>query len=168
MTTQELANTRSGQVYGLFDPNGVLRYTGSNKTTLEERMRLFDFKLRTDHTSSPLYRYVHDECAGSFDGWTLRPVARISYDFDLLPDALVDVEDACIVALRRAGHPLLNKNRAKCQDRDRREYMRQWRLQHKGYMSAAGKKHREKRRVAALAAKADQLAQEVAAAEQSA
>ena len=31
--------------------------------------------------------------------------------------------------------------------------MRQWRLQHKGYMSAAGKKHREKRRVAALAAK---------------
>jgi hypothetical protein len=46
--------------------------------------------------------------------------------------------------------------------------MRQWRLRNKGYMSAAGKKHREKRRVAALAAKAEQLAQEVAANEQSA
>ena len=166
-TTQEIVNTRAGQVYGLFDRDGVLRYTGSNKSTLEERMRLFNFKLRTDHTASPLYRYVHAN-GGSFDGWAIRPIAQIKYDFNLLPDALVDAEDACISALRRAGHPLLNKNRARCQDRDRREYMRQWRLRNKGYMSAAGKKHREKRRVAALAAKAEQLAQEVAANEQSA
>ena len=35
-TTQEIVNTRAGQVYGLFDRDGVLRYTGSNKTTLEK------------------------------------------------------------------------------------------------------------------------------------
>ena len=167
MATHEIANLQTGQVYGLFDPSGVPRYTGSNKTTLEKRMQLFNFNLRTDHTASPLYRYVHAN-GGSFDGWTIRPIAQIMYDFNLLPDALVDAEDACINTLRRAGHPLLNKNQAKCQDRDRREYMRQWRLRNKGYMSAAGKKYREKRRAAALAAKAAQMAQNGEEGEQSA
>ena len=112
MATQELANEAFGQTYGLFDRDSVLRYVGKNKSTLENRMNLNNWKVRMDPTSSPLYRYVQQN-GGSFDGWTIRPIARITYDHSLLPDALVDAEDECITALRRAGHPLLNKNKAK-------------------------------------------------------
>ena len=152
MATQELANEAFGQIYGLFDRDSVLRYVGKNKSTLENRMNLNTWKVRMDPTSSPLYRYVQQN-GGSFDGWTIRPIARITYDQSLLPDALVDAEDECISALRRAGHPLLNKNKAKA-PRDRREYMRAWRARNPDYMKRKGREHRERRRVAALAAQA--------------
>ena len=52
-------------------------------------------------------------------------------------------------ALRRCGHPLLNRNRAK--GGDRRAYMRAWRARNPDYMARKGREHRERRRLAALA-----------------
>jgi hypothetical protein len=91
----------------------------------------------------------------------------VTFDRRLLPTALVDCEDMFMQdmqAMRHAGHPLLNKNRARCESVDRREYMRQWRLRNPGYMARKGREHRDRReraRVAALAAKAEELAREV-------
>ena len=125
-TTQDELTHYNLEIYGLFDRDSVLRYVGKNKSTLENRMNLNNWKVRMDPTSSPLYRYVQQN-GGSFDGWTIRPIARITYDQSLIPDALVDAEDECIGALRRAGHPLLNKNKAKA-TRDRREYIETLRI----------------------------------------
>ena len=85
---------------------------------------------------------------------------------------MVDCEDLFMRTLRHAGHPLLNKNRAKSQS-NRREYMRQWRIRNgqgtgNSYMARKSREHRahrEQARVAALAAKAEELALEMEAEE---
>ena len=150
----------TGRVYSLVDPDGVTRYIGSTEHELSKRMQLHCLKLEHDCTASPLLRYVSQR--GGFEGWTIRQVVAITYDPAVRPDALRDAETSAITALRRAGHPLLNKNLPKCQSADRREYMRQWRQRNPGYMAREGREHRERRRVAALAAKAEQLALELA------
>ena len=61
----------------------------------------------------------------------------------------LDMEDMCMRALRRCGHPLLNRNRAK--GGDRRAYMRAWRARNPDYMAQKGREHRERRRLTALA-----------------
>ena len=158
------ADMVTGYVYVLCDPNGTYRYIGKCESTLDNRMDLNKWKLRTDYTCSPLYRYVHDEWGGTFDDWSIQEIASVTFDRRLLPTALVDCEDMFMQAMRHAGHPLLNKNRARCESVDRREYMRQWRLRNPGYMARKGREHRARReraRVAALAAKAEELAREV-------
>ena len=95
------------------------------------------------------YRFVHDECGGSLEEWSIQCLATVTYDKTLFPDALLDMEDMCIRSLRRCGHPLLNRNRAK--GGDRRAYMRAWRARNPGYMARKGREHRERRRLAALA-----------------
>ena len=92
---------------------------------------------------------MHDECGGTFDAWSIRCLATVTYDKTLFPDALLDMEDMCMRALRRCGHPLLNRNRAK--GGDRRAYMRAWRARNPGYMARKGREHRERRRLATLA-----------------
>ena len=151
----------TGRVYVLRDPEGVSRYVGKNESTLAGRMDLNRWVLRTDWTCSPLYRYVHDHCGGSFDGWTIDEIASVRFDRRLLPNALVDYEDLCMRAMRNGGYPLLNKNRARCESRDCREYMRQWRARNPDYMAKKSREHRERRRVAALMVKAEELAREV-------
>ena len=139
----------TGQVYGMFY-NNQYHYTGSTHADdLNDRKGLHVLKLSRDHLSSPLYRFVHDECGGTFDDWSIRCLATVTYDKTLFPDALLDMEDMCMRALRRCGHPLLNRNRAK--GGDRRAYMRAWRARNPGYMARKGREHRERRRLAALA-----------------
>jgi hypothetical protein len=150
----------TGRVYALVDPDGVIRYIGSTLLELGKRMSLHRTKETHDGSASPLLRYVN--ARGGFDGWTIREVATITYDPTLNPDALKDTECAAIKTMRTAGHPLLNKNSPKCQNQDRREYMRQWRQRNPGYMARKGREHRERRRVAALAAKAELMALEPA------
>ena len=113
----------TGRVYSLVDPDGVNRYIGSTEQELSQRMQLLTLhclKLEHDCTASPLLRYVSQH--GGFEGWTIREVVAITYDPVVRPDALRDAETSTITALRRAGHPLLNKNLPKCQSADRREY----------------------------------------------
>ena len=139
----------TGQVYGMFY-NNQYHYTGSTHADdLNDRKGLHVLKLSRDHLSSPLYRFVHDECGGTFDAWSIRCLVTVTYDKTLFPDALLDMEDMCMRALRRCGHPLLNRNRAK--GGDRRAYMRAWRARNPGYMARKGREHRERRRLAALA-----------------
>ena len=162
------ADMVTGRIYVLRDPDGKYRYVGKNQSTLDNRMDLNKWKLRTDWTCSPLYRYVHDECGGTFDGWTIHEIASVTFDRRLLPNALVDCEDLFMKTMKAAGHPLLNKNRAKSQS-NRREYMRQWRIRNgqgtgNSYMAKKSREHRARReqaRVAALAAKAEALALEI-------
>ena len=154
------SNRVTGRVYALVDGDGVIRYIGSTQLDLAKRMGLHRTKESLDGSASPLLRYVNAH--GGFEGWTIREVATITYDPTLNPDALKDAECAAIKTMRAAGHPLLNKNLPKCENRDRREYMRLWRQRNPGYMSRKGREHRERRRVAALAAKAEQMALEPA------
>ena len=94
------ADMVTGRIYVLRDPNGNYRYVGKNQSTLDNRMDLNKWKLRTDWTCSPLYRYVHDECGGTFDGWTIHEIASVTFDRRLLPNALVDCESTPATALR--------------------------------------------------------------------
>ena len=139
----------TGQVYGMLY-NGQYHYAGSSHAAdLSQRKAMHMLKLSRDHLSSPLYRFVHDECGGSLEEWSIQCLATVTYDKTLFPDALLDMEDMCIRSLRRCGHPLLNRNRAK--GGDRRAYMRAWRARNPGYMARKGREHRERRRLAALA-----------------
>ena len=153
----------TGQVYGMLY-EGQYYYAGSSHAgDLNKRKATHLLNLDKDHLCSPFYRFVHNECGGSLDDWSIQCLATVAYDKRLFPDALLDMEDMCIRSLRRCGHPLLNRNRPKCQNPDRREYMREWRRRNAGYMSRKGREHRERRRVAALAAKAEELALEIEA-----
>ena len=153
----------TGQVYGMLYKSQYY-YAGSSHTNdLNQRKAMHLLNLTKDHLCSPFYRFVHDECGGTLDDWSIRCLATVTYDKKQFPDALLDMEDMCIRSLRRCGHPLMNRNRPKCQNRDRREYMREWRRRNAGYMSRKGREHRERRRVAALAAKAEALALEIEA-----
>ncbi len=154
------SNRVTGRVYALVDSDGVIRYVGSTLMELTKRMQMHDYQGTYDGTASPLLRYVRAN--GGFRGWTIRELATVTFDKVLNPDMLKDAECASIKELRQAGHPLLNKNLPKDKSRDRREYMRLWRQRHPGYMSRKGKEHRERRRVAVMAARAEQLALEPA------
>ena len=106
-------------------------------------------RTRPAHQSKRLALSFPYECGGTFDGWSIRCLATVTYDKTLFPDALLDMEDRCMRTLRRCEHPLLNRNRAK--GGNRRAYMRAWRARNPGYMARKGREHRERRRLAALA-----------------
>eukprot|EP01043_Picozoa_sp_COSAG02_P051111 COSAG02_NODE_5339_length_4421_cov_1.716104_7_plen_279_part_00 len=94
----------------------------------------------------PQVRFSNLTCCAD---WSIRCLATVTCDKTLFVDALLDMEDMCMRALRWCGHPLLNRNRAK--GVDRRAYMRAWRARNPGYMARKGREHRERRRLAALA-----------------
>ena len=57
-------------------------------------------------------------------------------------------EDVCMKALRRAGHPLLNKNCAMDANEERRLASKRWRDAHPGYMAQKSREARQRRRLA--------------------
>ena len=99
-----------------------------------------------DGTASPLYRHVNAN--GGFDGWTIQPLCVVDYNPTLLPNAAKHQEDVCMKALRRAGHPLLNKNCAVDANERRRLANKRWRDNHPGYMAQKSREARQRRRIA--------------------
>ena len=146
------ANLKVGRIYCLRDPTGIDRYVGKTDTSEDDRMNMHEKKLQHDPLASPLYRYAHENTGGTFAEWTIRPLMIVHYDPAVNPDALVDAEDKCMKLMRKRGCDLLNKNHAKCQNVDRREYMRQWRARNPAYMSRKGKEHYLRRKAAAALA----------------
>ena len=83
-----------------------------------------------------------------FDGWTIQPLCVVDYNPTLLPNAAKHQEDVCMKALRRAGHPLLNKNCAVDANERRRLANKRWRDNHPGYMAQKSREARQRRRLA--------------------
>ena len=102
------AGMKRKTIYVLADEDRVIRYLGSTDLTCEERFKLHKLQALKDGSASPLYRHVNAN--GGFDGWTIQPLCVVDYNPTLLPNAAKHQEDVCMKALRRAGHPLLNKN----------------------------------------------------------
>ena len=155
--TATKANLKVGRIYCLRDPDGIDRYVGKTETSEDDRKKLHEQKLQHDPLASPLYRYAHENTGGTFTDWTIRPLMIVHYDPAVNPDALVDAEDKCMKLMRKRGCELLNKNHAKCQNVDRREYMKQWRARNPTYMSRKGKEHYLRRKAAAGLAAMDQV-----------
>eukprot|EP01046_Picozoa_sp_COSAG06_P001973 COSAG06_NODE_66_length_26393_cov_6.455161_16_plen_277_part_00 len=74
------------------------------------------------------------------------------YDPTILPNAAKHQEDVCMKALRRAGHPLLNKNCAMDANEERRLASKRWRDAHPGYMA---QKSRDEAQLQRLSARID-------------
>ena len=102
------AGMKRKTIYVLADGDRIIRYLGSTDLTCEERFKLHKLQASSDGSASPLYRHVNAH--GGFDEWSIQPLCVVDYDPALLPNAAKHQEDVCMKALRRAGHPLLNKN----------------------------------------------------------
>ena len=151
---------KTGRVYVLADPNGKLIYVGSTMGELSDRLQQHKKAVRDDPLSSPLYRYCAENCGGSMADWSIRLLTQTIFDDSIVPLALKQAEACAINSLTTRGERLLNKNSPVDLNGARREYMRQWRRDHPGYMAAAGRTHRELRRERAAAFNAEQQTHE--------
>ena len=140
------AGMKRKTIYVLADEDRVIRYLGSTDLACEERFKLHKLQALKDGTASPLYRHVNTN--GGFDEWTIQPLCVVDYNPTLLPNAARHQEDVCMKALRRAGHPLLNKNCAVDANERRRLANKRWRDAHPGYMAQKSREARQRRRIA--------------------
>jgi hypothetical protein len=140
------AGMKRKTIYVLADEDRVIRYLGSTDLPCEERFKLHKLQASSDGSASPLYRHVNAN--GGFDGWTIQPLCVVDYNPTLLPNAAKHQEDVCMKALRRAGHPLLNKNCAMDANEERRLASKRWRIAHPGYMAQKSREARQRRRLA--------------------
>ena len=84
-----------------------------------------------------------------------RRLCVVDYDPTLLSNAAKYQADVCMKALRRAGHPLLNKNCAVDANESRRLANKRWRDSHPGYMAQKSREARQRRRLALEAEEMD-------------
>ena len=140
------AGMKRKTIYVLADGDRIIRYLGSTDLPCEERFKLHKLQASSDGSASPLYRHVNAH--GGFDEWSIQPLCVVDYDPTLLPNAAKHQEDVCMKALRRAGHPLLNKNCAMDGNEERRLASKRWRDAHPGYMAQKSREARQRRRLA--------------------
>ena len=143
-----------GNVYCLLDPAGARRYVGSSAKDIASRLREHAASAQYDPLSTPLYRHVREHCGGTMDGWTIELLQSVTFDPQLMPNALRHAEAAAIDSLRARGEQLLNKNAPIDTNVSRRAYMAEFRRRNPTYMSRKSAEHRERRRQAAAAEQA--------------
>ena len=135
-----------GNIYCLLDSTGARRYVGSSLKDISARLREHKASAQHDPLCSPLYRHVLEHCGGTMDGWTVELLQSVTYDPQLMPNALRHAEGIAIESLRARGEQLLNKNKPIDARASRRAYMAEWRRSHPTYMSTKSREHRERRR----------------------
>ena len=151
-------------VYGLEDPDGNLCYAGSTRSHPPRRLTSHQRGCRSDPLHSPLTHWAVQKW-GNMDGFKIVVLQTLTVPRDD-DEMLHRAEATAIATLRAQGCELQNHNAPQLvASPRRREQMRQWRLAHPGYMSAAGKRHYRLRKARAQAMAA--AAARVVAAEQS-
>ena len=66
-------------IYALLDRSGIMRIIGSTRCKLSVRLSCYRSSLKTQHTSSPLFRYM-EETGQDFSGWTIIPLKTLYYE----------------------------------------------------------------------------------------
>jgi hypothetical protein len=137
-------------VYGLEDPDGNLCYAGSTRSHPPRRLTSHQRGCRSDPLRSPLTRWAVQRFGG-MDGFKIVVLQTLTVPRDD-DEMLHQAEATAIATLRAQGCELQNHNAPRLVSSPRRrEQMRQWRLAHPGYMSAAGKRHYRLRKARAQA-----------------
>ena len=121
-------NLTTAWVYGLLDPQGILRYVGSTSRNLNTRLACWKSAYHRNHTSSPLLRYAAQ--TNGLDSWTTLALKEVRYCPIHHPDALKTEEAASIAYWKSRGCQLLNKNSPLQTNPHTREYQRAWRAAH--------------------------------------
>ena len=126
-------------IYAILDRSGIMRIIGSTRCKLSVRLSCYRSSLKTQHTSSPLFRYM-EETGQDFSGWTIIPLKTLYYDAMHCAHRVQEEELKSIDYYCTRGAPLLNKNRPLDINDSRRVYQQQWRMRNgQGVRDAQGR-----------------------------
>ena len=160
---EQIEGRRVGYIYAILDPLGIVCYIGSTTTTADARMAKHRVTMKAYarnnlEASSPLTRAVV-AMGWNPDEMSIR-VYRTVYWSGASPDTLRREEAAAIKLFRALGCELRQRNVAFCETERKRNQMARWRAEHPGYMAAAAKAWRARRKRQALEQQQAQTAED--------